>query len=119
MTAIEAALARDPDNANLQLKFGIECGLLNRIDEAEQAFRTVIALDPSVTDAYVGLAVQYEHSNREEELAPLITLAEAHGLGDGTLAFIRALEYRRAKRFDEALASLVLVPPEKIGRANV
>lgn len=112
MPAIEAAIARDPDNANLQLKFGVECGLLSRIDEAEQAFRKVIALDPSVTDAYIGLAVQYEHSNREEELAPLIALAEANGLGEGPLAFIRALEFRRAKMFEEALAMLAMVPDD-------
>lgn len=112
MPAIEAALARDPENANLQLKFGVECGLVNRIEEAEQAFRKVIALDPSVTDAYIGLAVQYEHSNREEELAPLIAQAEANGLAEGPLAFIRGLEDRRAKRFEEALANLALVPPD-------
>lgn len=112
MPAIEAAIVRDPDNANLQLKFGVECGLLNRIGEAEEAFRKVIALDPSMTDAYVGLAVQYEHGNREEELAPLIALAEANGLSEGALAFIRALEYRRAKMFDEALANFDRVPPE-------
>lgn len=112
MPAIEAALERDPENANLQLKFGVECGLVSRIEEAEQAFRKVIALDPSVTDAYIGLAVQYEHSNREEELAPLIAQAEANGVAEGPLAFIRGLEYRRAKRFEEALANLALVPPE-------
>jgi tetratricopeptide (TPR) repeat protein len=112
MPAIEAALERDPENANLQLKFGVECGLVNRIDEAERAFRKVVALDPSMTDAYIGLAVQYEHSNREEELAPLIALAEANGVAEGPLAFIRGLEDRRAKRFEEALANLARVPPE-------
>lgn len=112
MEALEAALIRDPVNANLQLKFGVECGLVNRIDEAEQAFRTVLAIDPTVTDAYVGLTVQFEHSNREEEFAPLIALAEAHGVDGGALAFMRAFEYRRAKRFEDALESLALVPPD-------
>lgn len=112
MAALEAALLRDPVNANLQLKFGVECGLVNRIDEAEQAFRKVLAIDPTVTDAYVGLTVQFEHSNREEEFAPLIALAEANGVDEGALAFMRAFEYRRAKRFDEALACLALVPSD-------
>ncbi|NIJ39627.1 tetratricopeptide (TPR) repeat protein [Sphingopyxis panaciterrae] len=112
MAAIEGAVALDPDNANLQLKFGVECGLLHRTAEAEQAFRKAIAADPSLTDAYLGLTVQYEHSNREEEFAPLIAMAEAHGLDDGALAFMRAFELRRAKRFDEALASLDLVPAD-------
>lgn len=112
MAAIEAAIALDPDNANLQLKFGVECGLFNRIDEAEQAFRKALAFDPSMTDAYLGLSVQYEHSNREEEFAPLIALAEANGIGEGPLAFMRAFEHRRANRFEAALASLKLVPSD-------
>ena len=110
--ALEAALARDPDNANLQLKFGVECGLLNRMEEAEQAFHKAIALDPSTTDAYLGLAIQYEHSNREEEFAPLIMLAEENGIGEGAITFMRAYEYRRAKRFDESLACLARVPSD-------
>lgn len=112
MAALEAALARDPLNANLQLKFGVECGLVNRIEEAEQAFRKVLEIDPTVTDAYVGLTVQFEHSNREEEFAPLIALAEANGVDRGALAFMRAFEFRRAKRFEDALASLALVPAD-------
>lgn len=112
MPAIEAAIARDPDNANLQMKFGVECGLVNRVAEAEQAFGRAITLDPSMTDAYIGLAVQYEHSNREEEFAPLIARAESNGLDEGPLAFMRAYEHRRAKRFEEALSSLALVPSD-------
>jgi tetratricopeptide (TPR) repeat protein len=112
MAAIEAAIVRDPENANLQLKYGVECGFLNYVEQAEQAFRKVLDLDPTVVDAYVGLTVQFEHSNREEEFAPLIARAEAHGIDEGTLAFMRAFEFRRAKRFDEALASLALVPPD-------
>lgn len=112
MSAIEDAIARDPDNANLQLKFGIECGLSNRSEDAEQAFRRATILDPSMADAYLGLAVQFEHSNREEEFAPLIALAESHGVDEGAIAFIRTYELRRQKRFEEALANLNLVPPE-------
>ncbi len=112
MEAIEAAVALDPDNANLQLKFGVECSSVHRIKDAERAFRRTIALDPSVTDAYLGLAVQYEHSNREEEFAPLIALATANGVEAGPLAFMQAFEYRREKRFEEALASLALVPSD-------
>ncbi|ODU21098.1 MAG: hypothetical protein ABS87_07820 [Sphingomonas sp. SCN 67-18] len=110
MPALEQAILRDPDNANLQLKFGIECGLVNRVADAEQAFRRAIAGDPAMTDAYLGLAVQYEHANREDEFAPLIALAEANGIDEGPLAFIRAFEHRRAKRYEEALACLARVP---------
>jgi hypothetical protein len=36
-------------------------------------------LDPALVDAYLGLAIHYEHTNREDEFAPLIALGrEAH-----------------------------------------
>jgi tetratricopeptide (TPR) repeat protein len=107
---IEQAVARDPDNASLQLKLGIESGLARRLPEAEAAYRRVIALDPSVTDAYLGLIIQYEHSNREEEFASLIALAEANSVDEGTLSFLRAMEHRRTGRFEEALDALAKVP---------
>lgn len=112
MAVIEEAITRDPGDADLQLKFGIECGLATRIDDAEAAYRNAIALDPLLVDAYLGLAIQYEHTNREADFAPLIALGEANGLDQGALAFLRALEHRRAGRFEEGLASLSLVPPE-------
>jgi len=112
LLAIEQAVARDGDNANLQLKFGIECGIVNRTADAERAFRRAIALDKTTTDAYLGLAVQYEHTNREHEFAPLIALAEANEVDEGALAFMCALELRRLGKPEEAMATLALVPPE-------
>jgi tetratricopeptide (TPR) repeat protein len=112
MPALEGAIARDSENANLQLKFAIECGLVGRVEDAQQGFVNAIRLAPGLTDAYVGLAVQYEHLNREEEFAPLIAKAEANGIDEGAMHFLRALELRRGKQFDEALASLDKVPAE-------
>ena len=110
LPAIEEATRRDPDNASLQLKLGIESGLAHLLPQAEAAYRRAIAIDPTLTDAYLGLIIQYEHSNREEEFTPLIALAEANGLEEGALAFMRAMEHRRAGRFEEALALLAQVP---------
>jgi len=112
LPVIEEAVRRSPENGGLHLKYGVECGLARRTDDAQRAFRRAIALDRTLVDAYLGLAIQYEHTNREEEFAPLIALAVANGLDEGALAFLRALEHRRAKRFEEALACLALVPPE-------
>lgn len=110
LPVLEEAVARDPDNANLQLKFGVECGLVKRIEDAERAFRKAIVIDPLLVDAYLGLVIQYEHTNHEEKFAPLIALAETNGLEQGPLEFLRAMEHRRAGRFEEGLASLALVP---------
>lgn len=112
LAALEQAITRDAEDADLQLKFAIECGLVQRIEDAERAFRNTIRIDPRIVDAYLGLAVQYEHTNREEEFAPLIALAEANGVEENILAFLRALEHRRQSRFEPALACLAMVPAE-------
>jgi tetratricopeptide (TPR) repeat protein len=112
MPEIEEAVRLDPDNANLQLKLGVECGLVMRIEDAERAFRKAVSIEPTMVDAYLGLVIQYEHTNREEEFAPLIALAERNRLDEGALAFMRAMEHRRAGRFEEALECLGRVPPE-------
>lgn len=110
LPVMERAVAREPDDSGLQLKLGIEYGIARRSAEAERAFRRAIALDPLLSDAYLGLAIQYEHSNREDEFAPLIALAERNGVDEGVLNFVRALELRRAKQFEDALACLADVP---------
>lgn len=110
LEALERAVARDPGNANLQFKAAVEYGLVMKVAQAERAYLAALAADPLLTDAYLGLAIQYEHTNREEEFAPLIARAEAAGLDEGALGFIRAMEHRREKRFEEGLASLTAVP---------
>jgi len=110
LAAIEEAAARDPNVAGMQLKLAIEYGVERRIGEAERAFRRAIEFNPLETDAYIGLAVQYEHTNREEDFAPLIDLARRNGLGDGPLAFIEALELRRLGKFSEGLDRLEAAP---------
>jgi tetratricopeptide (TPR) repeat protein len=112
VAALEEAAARDPASADIALKLGIEYGLQRRTDDAEAAYRRAIALSPGLTDAYLGLAIQYEHTNRESEFAALAELARAHGVVDGAVALIEALDLRRARRFDDALARLCDVPPD-------
>lgn len=111
LAALEQAIGRDPANANLQFKAAVEYGLVNRLDDAEAAYRKAIAGDSSLDDAWLGLAIQYEHTNREEEFPDLIAQAEAAGVAIDVLGFLRALDHRRAKKFEEGLASLAEVPP--------
>ncbi|MDP5277669.1 sulfotransferase [Sphingomonas sp. DG1-23] len=112
LPVIEAAVHRDPANAGMQFELAVEYGVALETAKAETAYLRVLDLDPSWRDAWLGLAIQYEHTNREEEFAPLIARAEGNHLDVGTLSFLRALEHRRAKRFGEGLASLALVPPD-------
>lgn len=109
---LEVAGARDPDDMSIQLKLAIEYGLIMESDKSEAAYRRVLEHRPQEQLAYLGLAIHYEHTNREEELAPLAALAEAHGMDEGTRNFLAAFEHRRAKRFQEALDCLDRVPEE-------
>ncbi len=112
VAAIEDAAARDPNVAGMQLKLAIEYGVERRVGDAERAFRRAIELNPLETDAYLGLAIQYEHTNREHDFAPLIDLARRNGIGDGPLSFIEALELRRQGRFEEGLNRLQSTPKD-------
>jgi tetratricopeptide (TPR) repeat protein len=112
LPAIEAAVQRDPANAGMQFELAVEYGAALDTARAEAAYLRVLDLDPSLRDAWLGLAIQYEHTNREEEFAPLIARAEENQVDVGTLSFLRALEHRRAKRFEEGLAALALVPSD-------
>lgn len=112
LAVLERAARRAPDDAALQLKLAIDYGQAMAPEQAETAYRRALDIDGAARDPYVGLAIQYEHTNREEEFAPLIARAEANGVDAATLAFLRALELRRAKRFEEALAAAEQVPDD-------
>jgi tetratricopeptide (TPR) repeat protein len=118
LSLLEDAARLDPENADIQLKLAVEYGTAMRVEDAERAYLKAVEIAPQMSDAYLGLALQYEHSNREGDLAPLIERGEAYGLAPATLAFMRALEHRRAGRFAEALECLSDVPatmePERV-----
>lgn len=104
--AIEQAAARAPGDASIQSDFGQEAARRNLYAVAEAAFERALALDPALGPAFVGLATVYERMNREAELEPLRERAMAAGLDAPSLAFIDALRFKRAERFDEAFAAL-------------
>lgn len=118
LSLLEDAARLDPENADFQFKLAVEYGAATHMEDAECAYLKAIEIAPQMSDAYLGLSIQYEHSNRESDLAPLIERGEEHGLASATLAFMRALEHRRAGRFAEALDCLSAVPatmePERV-----
>lgn len=112
LAALEESVKRAPDAASNQLKLAIEYGVERRTLDAERAYRRTIELNPVESDAFMGLAIQYEHTNREAEFAPLIDLARKNGLADGAIAFIEALELRRLGKFEDGLTRLQAVPSD-------
>lgn len=110
--AIDEAVRRAPHDPALQLQAAVARGSVDDVNGAERGFHRAIELDGKLRDAYIGLAVQYEHANRTDDLTQLLEQAEMTGVDDDVLALIRAFVLRRSGRFDEALACADKIPDE-------
>jgi len=121
LEAIEDAVARAPDDIELLLGMASLLSQMTNSAAAEATYRKVLELDPANGMAHLGIAVSYDLTNRTRELAELVPLADASGVGPNALNFIRAFDHRRAKRFAEGLAALEQVPEdlEHSRRANL
>ncbi|WP_205479555.1 tetratricopeptide repeat-containing sulfotransferase family protein [Sphingomonas arenae] len=109
---IREAVARD--RSNIDLLVGLASHHVRLLDypAAEREYRRAIALDPAHPVGNLGLASVFELTNRTEELAALAREAEAKAVRADALNFIRAMDHRRAKRFDQGLVALEQVPDE-------
>jgi tetratricopeptide (TPR) repeat protein len=110
--AIEEASRRNPEDLELKLAIASQRLLMLDNSGAEAAYGEVVTRDPRNASGNLGLAVTYELSNRTEDLARLVIEAEARGVHDDILNFIRAFDHRRAKRFHEGLAVMATVATE-------
>ena len=110
LLAIAAAVDRAPNDIELLLALASQRLLLLDHHGAEAAYAAVIAIEPSHPLANLGLAVVFELTNRIERLARLVGEAEARGASAEVVAFIRAFDARRGRRFEEGLAALDRVP---------
>jgi tetratricopeptide (TPR) repeat protein len=110
--AIEAALKRAPDDKELLLGFASHLSYIHRAADAEAAYRRVLELEPGNSLAHLGLALIFDMNNRTDDLAAIVTEAEARGVGPQALNFMRASNHRRAKRFAEGLAAMEHVPAD-------
>jgi tetratricopeptide (TPR) repeat protein len=121
LEAIEDAVERAPGDIELLLGMASLLSQMTNSTAAEATYRKVLELDPANGMAYLGIAVSFDLTNRTRELAELIPLADAKGVGPNALNFIRAFDHRRAKRFAEGLAALEQVPEEleNARRANL
>jgi tetratricopeptide (TPR) repeat protein len=111
MEAIEAAVARAPDNVHLLIDKARHLAQLQKMNEAEAAYRHVLEIDPANAAAYIGVAVVLELTNRTGELASLAEEAETRGIGDA-VNLIRGFHHLRTKQFDAGLTALDSVPAD-------
>ncbi|HKC03424.1 MAG TPA: sulfotransferase [Sphingomicrobium sp.] len=112
LDAIEEAVARAPADLELRLALASHRLSLLQHSASEEAYSEVVRRDPGNSLANIGLAVVLELTNRSEDLSSLVSDAAARGVADDAMNFIRAFDHRRAKRFQEGLASLSRVPEE-------
>ena len=112
LDAIESASIREPGNLELLLAVASQRLNLLKTEGAEESYRRAVEIDPSSSLGNLGLAVVFELTNRADELAALVKDADARGVGEDVLNFIRAFDHRRGKRFAEGVAALEKVPDE-------
>lgn len=110
--AIERAIEIDPSNVELLLGKASHYSKLLMTAEAEATYRSVLALDPRNPLANLGVAVCLDLTNRTDELAAIVENAEQQEIDVDALNFIRAMDHRRAKRFDQGLAAMEQVPED-------
>lgn len=105
-TRITEAAALAPTDPKILTDHGQEAARRNLYDVAETAYEQALAAQPGFGPAFVGLASVYERVNREAELDPLYDRARSEQTDEQTLAFIEALRFKRADRFEEAFQAL-------------
>jgi tetratricopeptide (TPR) repeat protein len=102
-----------PGDADVQGELGLAESSMRDFAAAELAYREAIRLSTGFIAAYLELGLLLENLNRIDELAALVDEAEARGLGEAELDFLRAWSLRRQGRFEEAMP-LALATPASI-----
>lgn len=103
-----AALA--PDDAAVLTELGLAEAAMLAHAEAEAAWRAALRLDPQYLSAYLELGLLLENFNRVDELNELLAHAEAQGLAEAELGFLKAWALRRQGRFAEAQPVAEAIP---------
>lgn len=85
---------------------------MERLADAERAYRTALGLDPTHAGAILNLALQLERENREDEIETLAATARAQGADGPALAYCDALILRRKGDIAGALAIVEGNEPE-------
>jgi tetratricopeptide (TPR) repeat protein len=99
-----------PDRADILTELGLAESSVRHYAEAEAAYRQALAKDPRHLAAYLELGMLLENLNRVDDLVALVGAAEANGVGEAELGFIRAWALRRQGKFAEAQPIAEAIP---------
>jgi tetratricopeptide (TPR) repeat protein len=108
---MRAAAEIAPDNAKVLTELGLAESAVRAYTEAEAAYREALRIDPRFLAAYLELGLLFENLNRVEDLVALVAQADANGLADAELGFLRAWALRRQGRFEDAQPLAETIPP--------
>ena len=112
LDVIAAAHERDPADLNVAILLAGQQLNVQSPVAAEKTYRRILEAQPAHDLATLGLAIVFELTNRADELLELIDELDGRGVSADAANFVRAMGFRRAKRFDEGLAALSKVPED-------
>jgi len=108
LTTLDEAVSQEPDNARLRQFYGETCLNGGLLQEAEQAFRKALELDPYLTDAHIYLGAVYQEMDRlaDAEREYLLALNNPAYPQPQKIYLGLGMLYQRQMRLDEAEAQL-------------
>ncbi len=112
LAPLRRAAALMPRDPALQVEIGLLEAERGAHAEAEAAYREALRLQPGFAPAFFWLGILLEHSNRADELEPLLAEAAARRVPADALALIRAFSLRRRGDHQAALAEAQAAPAE-------
>ena len=102
LLTIRDGVSRFPAEPELMIELGLAEAACGNFDSAVAALRRVAMSEAAIGAATIELGLLYENLNRLEDLDCLIAAAEARGVDQPELDFLKAWSLRRRSRFADA-----------------
>lgn len=103
LRALGAAARLDSKNPRIFVAMGQAFADMSDQQKAEQALRFALQADPAFPPALLNLGIVLEKANRLDDLTKLLAHAEARGVDNDDIRYLRALALSRQGKPEEAL----------------
>ncbi|MBA3669560.1 MAG: sulfotransferase [Sphingomonas sp.] len=113
LATTERLLGAAPGEPALLLRRGRLLGTLQRDSEAEAVYRQLLETDTTNVEVIAELGQLHDRNNRLDALAVLLADADAGGVTDISLAYLRALDAWRRRALDDASSWLAKADPAR------
>lgn len=112
LAQLSEAARRGKREAEVIVMIGLCYSGMEKLADAERAYRMALTIDPTSPGAILNLALQLERENREAEIEKLAASARAAGMDGAALLYCDALVLRRKGDNQAALAIIEAHEPE-------